>query len=169
MNKNIYFNWTILFTLVAGLGIFDIFAWYFLFPMFESPQWIIWGTYILGTIIGVLGLSLVSPFLLIITSTKNLANFIGFPWIFKIKKDKLERVSIITYGIAFLPKNGYYRYMMSSKNGRYKGWKIIKFPNLKGWGALIEFFNDMNPQIDINWDALNDEKEEYIREKLYGD
>lgn len=123
-------------------------------------------TYVGLPFLPIITFSIISPLVLRIKTTSKSFYIFGMPWIFKIEKEKLEKISIITYGIAFLPKNGHYKYMKSSKSGRYEGWKIIKFPNLKGWGALIDFFKDMNPAVDINWDALNEEKENYIRKKL---
>jgi len=61
MEKKIFFNWAIPLGLTIGFFIFGLIAIFFLFPVFHSAKWIIWGTFILGSLLSSSVVTLVSP------------------------------------------------------------------------------------------------------------
>ncbi|MGM0510199.1 MAG: hypothetical protein ACQESD_03625 [Thermoplasmatota archaeon] len=93
--KKMYVNWIFLLGIAIAGIIFELIAHFLLFDLFNSSNLIRLITYFGLPLLPLITFSIVSPILLIIDSGSNHFYFIGFPWIFKIKKDKLERVSII--------------------------------------------------------------------------
>ena len=167
MKRKIYFNWLIIIMIPVGLFVFAILGFFILFPAANSSDWIIWGTFIITGITLSIWFSHISPFILILKD--DLAFFIGFPWITRIKLEKIEKVIINNYSFSFIPKDrNDYKFVSSSGNGNYKGYKFISFNNLEAWGELIKFFKPISPGIDIRWKALNEKSRSYIEEKLYG-
>jgi len=163
MEKKIFVNWALPLGLTIGFFIFALLAVLFLFPAFHTEKWIIYGTFTLGPIISYVSLTKVSPLILIIHN--NTATFIGLPWVFRIRRDKLARVMIRTYGFGFIPKNPKdYRWASMEDKGELKGYKVLRFWNLKAWGELITFLKP--DEIVINWPALKEKEKSYILEKI---
>ncbi|UCE72839.1 MAG: hypothetical protein JSV56_07325 [Methanomassiliicoccales archaeon] len=164
--EKLYINWLPIIMIPVGLIIFAIFGFLILFPVANSPDWIIWGTFILSGITLSIWISFILPFVLIIRD--DVAIFIGFPWVNKIKREKLRKVIINKYSFSFIPKvRTDYKFVYNSKYEKYKGYKYIGFYNLEAWGDLIVFFKPLNPGIDIKWEVLTDREREYIQDKLY--
>ena len=165
LKKRIFFNWVITVGIVIALLIFSIFGFFFLFPTFNSANWIIWGTFILGTSLALITFSRVSPLILVLN--ENTITFIGIPWIFRMKRENMEKVVIRNWGFEFIPKHKKdYRWVYTWKEGKYSGYKGISFGSLGGWGALINFFKPNNPQIDIKWKVLSKKAKRYIQNEL---
>jgi len=166
MERKVYYNWLTIIIMPVSFLVSSIIGFLVLFPASNSPDWIIWGTVILTGLTISIWLSHMLPFILIIRD--DVAIFIGFPWVTRIKCVKLENVIIKIYCFFFIPKvKTDYKFVSKFTKGKYKGYKFISFRNLEAWGDLIVFFKPINPDVDINWNALNDRERKYIEDKLY--
>ena|GEM_PF-4134338 len=161
--KKTFVNWALITIFVIGYPMIILIFSLVFFPLFHSPPWIVWGTLILGPLLTFITISLVSPLILIIHG--DTATFIGLPWVFRIRRDKLARVMIINYGFAFIPKDSSdYRFVQKGEEDVVKGYKILKFWNLKAWGELILFLRP--EQMMIDWPSLKDKEKNYILKKV---
>jgi len=165
MEKKIFFNWVIPLSLTSGFFIFVLITIFFLIPVFHSAKWIIWGTFILGSLLSSIVLTLVSPLILIIHG--DTATFIGIPWVFRIKRERVKGVVIKNYGFEFLPINPKdYHWIYTYKEGEFKGYKKLTFGNLKAWGELMGFLWPVAEGININWDVMKDKEKNYILKRI---
>ena len=137
--------------------------------IFGSPDWVVYGTWIVGIFAATVMLTRLMPIILI-TDGKNVT-LIGIPWVYKFNRDMLEEVIVECCGILFKPKEEYkrkFKFVPKYPSEPYLGYKAINFLNYRGVGALIEAMKPITGT-HINWDKLNPKWRKYLEEKLYGD
>ena len=166
MEKKTFINWAVVAIFVIGYPIIIVLFSLVFFPLLHSPPWIVWGTLILGPLVTFIAITLVSPLFLIIHG--DTATFIGIPWVFRIRRDKLADVVFENYRILFLPNNpGDYRWVYKLKEGTdMDGHKMIGFANLKAIGALIDLLQPPPSKMIIHWEFLNEKAKRYFARKL---
>lgn len=165
MERKIYYNRLPIIMIPVSFLVPSILVFFILLPAMNNPDWIVWGTIILTGLTFSIWFSHMLPFILILRG--DVAIFIGFPWVTRIKREKLENVIIRIYCFFFIPKvKTDYRFVSKFTKGKYKGYKFIFFRNLEAWGELIVFLKPTNPDVAINWNALNDRERKYIIDKL---
>ena len=127
-----------------------------------TGTWTIWG----ADIIAIFVVTRIAPIFLIIHG--DTATFIGPPWVFRIRRDKLADLIVENYRISFLPnypKDYRWAYKVE-KGAEMEGYKGIGFVNLKAIGALIDLLQPPPSKMIIHWEFLNEKARKYLIKKL---
>ncbi len=168
-SRELYVSWIYILTMIGILVLTYLLTRFLLQPIFHSPIWVVYGTYLLWVILIMFTLNRLMPIILI-TDGKNVT-LIGIPWVYKFNRDMLEEVIVECCGILFKPKEEYkrkFKFVPKYPSEPYLGYKAINFLNYRGVGALIEAMKPITGT-HINWDKLNPKWRKYLEEKLYRD
>lgn len=142
-----------------------LFIIFIISPFIYDTLWIILSAIIIGILILTIMVSRSYPYVLILK--RDTALFIGFPWVFQIRREKMEQVIIANYGFWFIPKNkNDYRWGYTWKKGKLKDYKHIGFLNLEAWGAIIEFLNPVITGSIIDLEPLKEKEISYIEKRM---
>ncbi len=156
-------------SLVGAFLIFTALLLYILIPIFHNPTWVILGTYLWFFIFILVFVNRLSPLYLKIKKDELI--FIGYPWVYKVKRDMLNEIIVEPTGIKFKPKKGYkrnFRWVPNVPSDKYTGYKVIKFANYRAIGAIIEAMQPITG-VDINWDKISPKWREYLQKKIYSE
>ncbi len=167
MSERRYINYGHIIPMIGATLIFTLLFIFVLNPIFHNPTWEIVGTYLWILIFMFLFFNRILPFYVKVKKGELL--FIGFPWIYRIRREWLDEFIIHSAADLFLkPKVEYakkLRRIPKVKEGEYKGYYGIIFINYRAIGAIIEAMQPITG-VDINWDKISPKWREYLQKKI---
>ena len=166
--QRIYYDtYYFLIVVVAFAGIYIVIN-LILQSIFVSPDWVVYGTWIVGIFAATVMLTRLMPILLI-TDGKNVT-LIGIPWIYKFNREMLDEVIVECCGILFKPKEEYkrkFKFVPKYPSEPYLGYRGINFLNYRAVGVLIEALQPITGTDSLD-KIKNQRWRKYLEEKLYG-
>ena len=163
----VYFNTGFFLLVLLGYSLGGLIIFIILQPIFHSPAWVIWGTFLLVTVVFV---AMTKGFPLILVMYTDRAQFFSLLWKFEFKREWLDEIVVDTGGFIFKPKLEYewiYRRAVKIADGPWQGYRVIAFLNPKG---LRYFLKIMKPITGdrIDWNKMSEKRRKLWWDAIYG-